>query len=53
MKEKAEQSPERPAAQWGRILVDLVIAASLVGAAMMFFSQNGFIGSGDIQPYPY
>jgi|HubBroStandDraft_1064217.scaffolds.fasta_scaffold1581621_1 hypothetical protein len=36
-----------------RVLGDLVLGAILIGFAMLFLSQNGFIGHSDIQPYPY
>jgi hypothetical protein len=32
---------------------DLALVAIALGLAALFLRHNGFIGNGDIQPYPY
>jgi hypothetical protein len=41
------------AAKMRRILGDVILVSVSVGFAALFLWQNGFIGNGEIQPYPY
>jgi hypothetical protein len=56
--ERAASGREIPArgawvAKAKRVLGDLVLLALFVGLIFLFLSKNGFIGTSDIQPYPY
>jgi hypothetical protein len=37
----------------GRAALDGLLVAAAFGMAALFLTHNGFIGNGDIQPYPY
>ncbi len=37
----------------GRALGDIVLVAAFLGLAVLFLEHGGFIGNGDVQPYPY
>jgi hypothetical protein len=41
------------ASRAGRAAGDLALVAIALGLAALFLWHNGFIGNGDIQPYPY
>jgi hypothetical protein len=41
------------AARAGRVVVDIALFAAFLGLAVLFLRHGGFIGNGDIQPYPY
>jgi len=36
-----------------RLVGDLALVAFLAALVVLFLSHNGFIGNGEIQPYPY
>jgi hypothetical protein len=37
----------------GRIVADAVLLSAFLLLAALFLAHGGFIGNGDIQPYPY
>lgn len=41
------------AARVGRAVGDILLFAAFLGLAVLFLQHSGFIGNGDIQPYPY
>jgi hypothetical protein len=43
----------KPAARVRRAAADVALVALSLGLCALFLWRNGFIGNGDIQPYPY